>query len=701
MGEAKKLRRCPAVSREITAADCGENRLSRWACPETCSHNPFAVTAYSALLEIENRLDLTTVKRLAAEDLKARDAIIAASRAKSVHAMNAVSVWHLFFKRGGNDRTFAERWEGVGFAGLRNDERVLFRGKMKMRVALIEVHRVIDAQRVEVVDLLDEAQSPFVIVDRSFAARVPRFFTGLTWIYPLPHFWRLSGTAIDVAELGPWPGREIIDACVAHLGGPAEPAGRLRWLAENFVRMGEALTAVGHARRRLTFAAVDGAWGTSTYTLRMPFAAAVRRLREDSDVVPESVTADQRAQGFTQGFTWFESSLKESAGRTEALGGRLVLGRVLVGKNEWRLEAMGKARLQDFRRRFERRMGDAVQFSRERIDNLAGQMTAGEPTGDLALVPPSLLEQPDQFVLATSRIEKPQAEVPEVSTLLAEARRAWLDSAVPMFDGRTPREAARDSALRGKLIELIKKQVRRIDRDNLAHRGSEDANALIRELGLTEIDFPPPPPRDSIPDEDSGDDEFDPADDSGSAGREEESGARPRAPWMVGAPFDIDTAMKRIDSAMQQFDRAADALDELDASGATLVDDLEEMTRGLFVRNEFDFLVTFLIEVWFVFVPVGARAPEINVDAMAAEIDALSDQIGKGGPEAANLLQKLPEISRQPGLLTVIMGQLLAGAESMPKKARPTAEGLVSALVVLKALIDELDRALRPPPGRQ
>ena len=43
MGEAKKRRHCPAIGREISAADCGENRQSRHACPESCEHNPFNI----------------------------------------------------------------------------------------------------------------------------------------------------------------------------------------------------------------------------------------------------------------------------------------------------------------------------------------------------------------------------------------------------------------------------------------------------------------------------------------------------------------------------------------------------------------------------------------------------------------------------------------------------------------------------------
>ena len=71
-----------------------------------------------------------------------------------------------------------------------------------------------------------------------------------------------------------------------------------------------------------------------------------------------------------------------------AAPGRRVLGRLLLGKTEWRLEAMGGARLQRFRERFETRMGSRVLFLRERLDDLGGRMAAKDPAPDSALVVP-------------------------------------------------------------------------------------------------------------------------------------------------------------------------------------------------------------------------------------------------------------------------------------------------------------------------
>ena len=83
MGQSKKRRQCPAVSREITSAECGENRLSRYTCPESCPFNPFAAANYSALLEAEDQLDATSLQWMFGErpdDPTLREAFEASQR---------------------------------------------------------------------------------------------------------------------------------------------------------------------------------------------------------------------------------------------------------------------------------------------------------------------------------------------------------------------------------------------------------------------------------------------------------------------------------------------------------------------------------------------------------------------------------------------------------------------------------------------
>lgn len=695
MGEAKKRRSCPAVGRDISAAECGENRHSRFACPDDCPHNPFRVAAYGELLELERRLDPALIKRLAEENSECIRRYVDAVRAGDDLRANVLAHWLLFFERDTAGRTFAGRLLERAGSGLRNDERVLLRGKARMRIALIEVHRVLDAERVEAVDLLDPAEGPFLIVDRQLAAIAPRFFTSLAAIYPLPHFWRMSGPTITLGDLGPLPAREAIDAGVNHLGGPVESEARQRWLAENFVRMGEMFAAVAHERRRLMFAAIDGAWGAATYTVLGETTQALRLLQAESNVAAEPPSPEEAKEGFSRAFVWLAG---DDDGQVRSFGGpgaQVLLGRVLVGKQEWRLEAMGRKRLKELRERFEARMGATVAFSRERIDDLAARMAANEPVSNPELLPPRLLENPSELLLTTSRLEKPPPGVSPAQHLTALRKgnlRAWPDESLPALDGRTPRAAVLDPVLRPRVIELVKRQVRQIDEENRRDGRSDDANALVCALGLAEIDFPPPPRRPPLPEDDerAWEREGDDFDDYPS-----ELAARPQAPRLQGPPLTSEAACDRVRAALVQFELAADGLDELDASGSTLVDDLRMMTEGLFEGGAFEVLVPILIEAWFALVPLGVRAPALDLDVIADDIDAMNDRLAAGSDIAADLLTRLAEASRQPGLMTVLMAQFLSGSDRMPKKQRLPLDARLAGLIVLRAVVDELDRALR------
>jgi hypothetical protein len=278
-----------------------------------------------------------------------------------------------------------------------------------------------------------------------------------------------------------------------------------------------------------------------------------------------------------------------------------------------------------------------------------------------------LLEKVNELQLSTSRapLPPPGVSAAEHGTWLQrEHLRTWRDEPVPALAGRTPREAVRDPALRPWVVEFVKRRVREIDEGNLQHGRSDDANELIRDLGLSEIDFPPPPPRPvplsySDDDFDSADDDFD-FDPPGGGGAEAECG-RPPAPRLLGPPLTSEAAIDRVETIMR----------------------------------EFDFLVTILIQAWFALVPVGVRAPRIDLDALADEIDAVNARLTGGGDVAEETLAKLTETGRQPELVKVLMTQLLVGSDRLPKKMRLSADAKIASLVVLRSVVDELDRALR------
>ena len=706
MGQSKKYRSCPSVSREISAAECGEHRQVRYVCPEVCGFNPFAPVNYMELLTLEDTVDNMLLKRLVVEDSGAASRLLGAQKAHGAHGLHAATAWHLFFKRDKQAKTLAERWVQEGLAGLRNDGRILLRGKMQMQVVLLELRRFHDSQRFEAVDLLEPEGEPRVFIDRSVGARAMRFSTVLTWAYPLPHFWRMSGTGISMDDVGPLPGLETIDACIEHLGGPAERLHQRRWLAENFVRINEVLTATGLERRRLMFAEMDAVFVAATYELRTSYATARATLLGVPGLVEESISEEEAKEGFSQAMAWFDDQRAPGQAFADAAAGQVVLGRVLVGPKQWRVEGMGAVGVARLRAAFEARMSSQVVFVRERRDDLGARVLAKDAAPDLALVPPKLLGRTSMINLSSSRVAPPAPGVSlkdHMAAIEIEYRRTWADSLVPALGGLSPRAALAEPKWRTEVLELVKAQVRRIDQHNLESGRTDDINSLIRDLGLTELDIPPPPPRPRIPTaaaqrrvEAAGANEKTENDDQEFAPPPRQSAAlRLPAPRLEGPPLTQAQARSRLERVERDFDTAAAALEELTASGATVIDDLLELTKGMLNDIEFGFLLVVAPRGWFALVPQGVRAPALDARVMEAACSALFESWRRGGPSTVGYFSRLRDACRQPALLEGLASLLVSGAKQAPKDRAPRPEVMLAMVAVLKVLLDELDLSLR------
>jgi len=185
MSKSAKRRFCPVVGREIFSAECGENRGSRYACPADCPYSPFAPANYDQLLDLEELVDRKTLEwwfDTAPDRGLIQAGMEAARKNHSPHALHAFLAREIFFRRDASGRTCARRWEDAGFPGLRNDERVLLRAKLQVRVTLLEVRRVLDAERTEAVDLLQPTGTPLLILDRGLARRAVRFAPFVGWM---------------------------------------------------------------------------------------------------------------------------------------------------------------------------------------------------------------------------------------------------------------------------------------------------------------------------------------------------------------------------------------------------------------------------------------------------------------------------------------------------------------------------------------
>jgi hypothetical protein len=700
MSKASKWRACPALGREISPADCGAQRQSRLACPANCPHNPFAPANYAQFLELEEQLDRQTMQQLArlTPDHAAIGRDIAAAESRGIVATNACFVWHIFFAEDAAGTTVAQRWEKSG-AGLKNDERVMLRGKMQIRVALLETHRIFANDQVEAVDLLSPEPKPLILQDRGLAGKASRFSTLLSWIYPVPHYWRLCGAAASITDVGNFSPLEIVQEVTRHLGGPLSEPELRRWLAEHFIRFGDALDAVWAVRRRQMFSQLDAKWGRAVYELRASFSLCRQHLDTHTEIAPDELGKEEQDEGFVEGRMWFDRP-PESKQMTLP-GGRMTLGRVLLGQSHWRLQAFGAEKLARLRQQFERHLGDRVRFQGERLDDLGARLNARDPVVDETLIPPRLLENPSRLIFGTSSIPlRPHESSPEDTEreLFRAADRAFLEEPVPALANRTPRQAAHDASLRPKLVQLMKQRVRGFDERNLQRgtrpsgNASEDINWMLRELELHELVFDPPPWRPPPPSE--GNDDFPESTRFDETIKPDLN--RPVAPPLPAAPFDFEEAQRRLEAAAKLFKTAAEAQAELDASGATVLVDAEELMSGL---KEVDhcFAIPFLLHAWFALVPRGCRAPTIDFINLRNSFIANLRQLDVcAQAKTPKKLEQFFLSGPQPNLMLALLSGFTQSAMTAPKEIRPRPDAQPIILAMLKAIVEQLDSVLRP-----
>ncbi|HZV33268.1 MAG TPA: hypothetical protein VFB72_01725 [Verrucomicrobiae bacterium] len=679
----------------ITAAECGARRISHYTCPAKCSYLPFSPANYSQVLELEKKLDdqcmqflMGTAPERAAKERELKKACFG----HNPHAMHAWFVWNLFFARDAQGRTCAQQMEQSA-AGLKNDDLVLLRAKQQTRVALLEIHRIVDAERIEAVDLLAPEAPVLRLQDRSLAASGVRFSAALGWVYPLPHYWRLSGSAIVIPELALFEPHEIVKEIVAHLRGPLEERELRLWLAEHFVRFSDALNAVSSARRLAMFADMDAKFGKVVYELAAPFGKCRDRLDEVFEIEPDELSAGEAAEGFAEARIWFgEESTTESKLLTPE-GARPIIGRVMLGQAHWRLETFGGEKLAMLRRKFEKQMEGLVRFSGERLDDMAAAMAEKEPKFDKSLVPPSLLQNPQKIQISSSVLPGPPAGISAGQTEAKwrhAADRAFLEEHVPALDGRTPREAALDPALRPKLIRLLKERVRLTDEHNLKTGDNQDINWMLRELGTHEIIFDPPPPGrpplDSDAEEDDDDffDQFPVVDPS-----------LPPAPPLPSEPLSQEVVAHRIAEIFEEYESAADAEYELAAAGLTLLEHASQLSADDLDDVEFGAANSLLTQAAMVLVPRGHRAPQTDYEVLESAYKRNVEALKVAVRHSSEALRGFVDESPQPALLQILFGELVELSMTGPEKTRPSIAAQAAILALVKSAVEVLDAALR------
>ncbi len=674
VNSTKGKRACPALGKDISSAECGDSRNSKLACPPECAFNPFAPSQQDRLLELEAKLDVGLLEWIATGAGQKMRATLDTLRREDAEVGVARLVSKCYLSRDPDGLTEAQRWEKNGGFRFNNDLRALFAAKSRIRARLVEVHRVPDDLRVEVVDLLEPGSPPFVMIDRELAEAAVRFTTVLIWSFRLPHFERRVGEGINIELQGFLPADAVVVEIVRHLGGPGDRPALDAWLAENFARFAKSLGVANAAFTPLNISRPDMRSFEADYELLRPAGECLHRFRSHPAIGSFILPDMERPDGFLAERDWQGPPFAEA-------GYEVSLGQILVGRSRWKIVAFGARHMEILRREFEALMHGLVRCVGERVGEPVLSADVPPSAEESAMIPPGLRETRPFAAAWAAKLRDSFPDTPSIDLL-----------------GKTPREATRDPALRIRLVELLKQVVRNGDTINRLSGTVSGENAIddiLRELGLEELIFPPPPHRDTPPDE--SEDFDDPAIDAAGGSTSGMAPDRPVAPPLPVNPLGFAESTKRLRTAVSAFEQPWDAIDEWGDSGSNLPDELQALLGGILEETEWDVLLTFAALVWFGLVKPGSKAPVIDDGnfglSFDREVSALGDALsGNIAGDLAHWTQRSP----QPEYARACLARFVEAMEGMSANERPAVRKQPLMQAALMAIISELDGALRP-----
>jgi len=486
-------RDCPAIGKVICSACCGSKRGTELDCPADCVNFPFGAKAYDAWLRIDGAWQpkaLDYILRHVGKDRFEKTVHDSTpSWAKGVQegfyeGAHVALLRYLVLPLEDATQSLGERWAAEHWIGLNNDERVMALHRLRSLPAILEVQDVLDDTRVECSDLLDPDRGRFIVFDRSTAVRANRFDTAVVWVAHYPHFSRVdgSGVSLDRSFIEPFLKDMRRRAKVALKDASALAV--KKYLAGHFGDAFELVAQLGREMQERMLSSLDANHCRAYYRIKSSPANIVAILEDKPDIEPDTdreVEADDPSG--SRHFRWmrrgeakaFERNMPLSFRHDTPEDGVGSLGAIRLSSNELMLETFSRQKFDFAKRLLKKYLGRDLALLKEEIVNLAQQ--AMERSREPNREP----RKPRESTVP------PEVEREIVENFHRRHYEKFLDDAIPMLSGLTPRQAAADPKMRPSLIDLMKLHLQGVEKQSRERGFDFNIDWVLLELGLQEL----------------------------------------------------------------------------------------------------------------------------------------------------------------------------------------------------------------------
>ena len=483
---------CIVLWQMICSYCCGTKRNEAINCSKDCEYNLLSRKAYDNHLKIDKGLIVKMLKYVIDcsgkekfEKVMGKMAFHDESRSERIEdAAGAAMNYLLFVEPDTQGRTLVQKWESASWQGLTNDEKSLINYSKNSSLTVIEIQKVIDNQITECIDLLDDKNKKFILLDRSLASHFPRFTKMLVWIAHYPHFSRVLSNGIEVTSSIE---REFMDELFSAYEKARNKNGKLtikQFMAGNYGKLYQKIIDMSQIKYKNILRKIDLHQCKAIYDIKGDF----NRIKHILDTYPEFEATKESPEVKTLEGSYYYSWLRRGASKViedkmpaafrhsddESIGVGS-LANVVLNQNILTIEAFTKQKYAFAKKIAGKYFKHLIVLKTEVIVDLAKQIAG------------------DDERITDNHPLKEKEEIPhEVKAEIMQKFNKnyytkFLDDHVPALNGITPREAARDKKMRPALVELMKIHLKGIETQNRDDGFGLNIDWVLDELKLSEL----------------------------------------------------------------------------------------------------------------------------------------------------------------------------------------------------------------------
>ena len=489
---SKKAKRvCPGTGGVICTSCCGSGRNSAIKCPPSCTHSPLSIAGYDLWLRIDAGLAMKILKYLAANyDRKKFDQVVKAMSLKdgrdegSYENAVGLAAYRVFFvDRSAGGVTLADKWEGEGWPGLNNDEKVLMGYLRKGRTTVIEVQKVLDYQTMSCIDLLEPEKGSFVLLDRMTAARTSRFSRYLVWLSHYPYFSRTGIVGMEIPDSVYEEFMEDIRESIKEETLIDENFKIKDYLSIHFSGYYQFVEDLAREKRKAMLERMDLHQCVGYYEISGSPGEVEALLGKYPEFVWQDREPEEGDPDDASYYSWqrvgqskaIEKKMNPSFRHDDESLGVGVLGNLTLYGNILKVEAFTRQKYEFAKKMIKKYFGPLLIFKREQVTDLAKQVAErpADDGGQRTSVPSSAIP--------------PELERQVLESYMNGMYKKFIDQKLPMIDNMTPRQAAKEPKMRSKLLELMKIHIKGLEQQKRKKGTNISIGWLLDELGLQEL----------------------------------------------------------------------------------------------------------------------------------------------------------------------------------------------------------------------